>query len=700
MRRITVYLIFFTTFYLSYGQTISHSPIVGGVTSSEASFVIRTENPDSVKVELSSEANFTSTISSEYFLVNEEIDGFVKLVIENLSPATKYYYRFYLNEILFDDGRERYFKTFPIDGTASNFMFTFGSGQQERFDEESYFGNIFPVIAQGDNAFFIEQGDWTYPDSTDTPADPQNYFSVDYNRVIDTYKARYTFDYPMYVLLENTPIAYTYDDHDVSDNDCDSTYPGIDNSIKGFIEMFPGYNLPASDKGIWHKFTYGNSEVFMVDNRSKRSPNIDGMEFITPDSAIFNPADHHTILGTDQMNWLLDGLKNSDATWKFISSGTPFNPGWRAAIEWALSFQGIVDQVVFPIVGSVSPTEIAIHAADKWSGFPNDIIKLISFIIENQIENVIFLTGDSHNAGLDDGTNSVLPELMDSGLDRTNGRTVQIFEYLGIHVWNRGGHTLDLGLNNFLNSYGRVTVFGDDSVKLEAVSEDGTVLGNNTVKAGYIPVSVHAAVGPEVLFFGEVDVESEPVTYPFNIISTSSDELVIQSITLTDDESFSLSGFELPLVIPAQKKESIFVTYNPSQPNRTDSAYIEIRTNAPKNPYFKVRVFGNATGTVNLENDETVPKDFVIEQNFPNPFNPMTIIKFSVPRSSDIKLKIYNALGEEVMTLVDGYFEKGSYEAVWYGDNEKHIQLGSGIYIYNLIAESKIISSKKMILLR
>ncbi len=700
MRRITAFLMFLISISLCYGQTITHSPVVGGVTSSEASFVVRTENTDSVKVELSTDNTFSSVLSSNYFVVNNEIDGFVKLSIQGLTSDTKYFYRFVTNEIRYDDGRERYFKTFPTEGTSSDFKFTFGSCQQERFDEASYFGDIFPVIAMENNAFFIEQGDWTYPDSTDTPADPQNYFSVDYNRVIDTYKARYTFEYPMYVLLENTPVAYTYDDHDVSDNDCDSTYPGIDNSIKGFIEMFPGYNLPAPDKGIWHKFTYGNSEIFMVDNRSKRSPNIDGMEFITPDSAIFNPADHHTILGTDQMNWLLEGLKNSDATWKFISSGTPFNPGWRAAIEWALSFQGIVDQVVFPIVGTVSPTEIAIHAADKWSGFPNDIIKLISFIIENQIENVIFLTGDSHNAGLDDGTNSVLPELMDSGLDRTNGRTVQIFEYLGIHVWNRGGHTLDLGLNNFLNSYGRVTVFGDDSVKLEAVSEDGTVLGRNTVLAGYIPESVHAAVGPEILFFGEVDVNAETVTYPFNIISTSTDELIIDSITLTDEENFSLSGFELPLVIPAQKKESIFVSYNPTQPNKTDSAFIEIRTNAPKNPYFNVKVYGNAIGAVNVETNELVPEDFVLEQNFPNPFNPMTIIKFSVPNSSEIKLKIYNALGEEVMTLVDDYFEKGNYEAVWYGYNENHSQLGSGVYIYNLISDSKLIASKKMVLLR
>lgn len=700
MKKFTTLSIFLFLLNVFYAQSISHSPVVGGVTSNKASFVIKTENTDSAKVELSTDSNFSNVISSDYFQVNEEIDGFVKLKIQNLTPATKYYYRFFTNEIIYNDGRERYFKTFPEEGTASDFTFTFGSGQQERFDEASYFGHIFPVIAQENNAFFIEQGDWSYPDSTDTPADPQNYFSVDYNRVIDSYKARYTFDYPMHVLLENAPIAYTYDDHDAADNDCDSTYPGIDNSIKGFVELFPGYELPDEVKGVWHKFTYGNSEVFMIDNRSKRSPNINAFDFVTPDSAVFNPAEHHTILGNDQMNWLLEGLKNSTATWKFISSGTPFNPGWRAAIEWALSFQGIINQVVFPIVGSVSPTEIAIHASDKWSGFPNDIIKLVSFIIENQIENVIFLTGDSHTAGLDDGTNSVLPELMDSGLDRTNGRTVQIFEYLGIHVWNKGGHTLDLGLNNFLNSYGRVTVFGDDSVKLEAVSEDGTILGRNTVLPGYIPESIHAAVGPEVLFFGEVDINDDPVTFPFNIISTSSDDLSVTSITLDNEESFSITNFELPLIIPAQKKESIFVTYNPSQANRTDSAFIEIQTNAPKNPYFRVKVYGNATGPVNVETDEIIPADFVLEQNFPNPFNPSTIIKFSLPESSEVKIIIYTSLGEEVINLVDGYFEPGNYEAIWYGEDRQHNKLGSGVYLYNFIVDSKIISAKKMILLR
>jgi hypothetical protein len=75
-----------------------------------------------------------------------------------------------------------------------------------------------------------------------------------------------------------------------------------------------------------------------------------------------------------------------------------------------------------------------------------------------------------------------------------------------------------------------------------------------------------------------------------------------------------------------------------------------------------------------------IPGDFVLMQNYPNPFNPTTIIRFSIPKTSNITLKIYNTLGSEIATLVDNeLLGSGNYEVEFDGGD-----LSSGTYFYKL----------------
>jgi hypothetical protein len=90
----------------------------------------------------------------------------------------------------------------------------------------------------------------------------------------------------------------------------------------------------------------------------------------------------------------------------------------------------------------------------------------------------------------------------------------------------------------------------------------------------------------------------------------------------------------------------------------------------------------------------TRPGVFVLEQNYPNPFNPTTRIKYSIPNSSEVKIKVYNILGTEIATLVNGYKEAGNYEIEFNAD-----KLTSGLYIYQITA-GKYSETRKMILLR
>ena len=77
------------------------------------------------------------------------------------------------------------------------------------------------------------------------------------------------------------------------------------------------------------------------------------------------------------------------------------------------------------------------------------------------------------------------------------------------------------------------------------------------------------------------------------------------------------------------------------------------------------------------------PDKYMLEQNYPNPFNPITIIEFSLPENvGNVKLTIYNLLGEKVAELVNSSFQAGKYQYQWNASS-----LATGIYIYELRAE-------------
>jgi len=97
---------------------------------------------------------------------------------------------------------------------------------------------------------------------------------------------------------------------------------------------------------------------------------------------------------------------------------------------------------------------------------------------------------------------------------------------------------------------------------------------------------------------------------------------------------------------------------------------------------------------VSADDEQIIPTEIALEQNYPNPFNPSTTIKFSLPSSSFATLKIYNALGEEVVVLLEKELTTGTYEVEWNATG-----LPSGVYFYQLKTEGYV-ETKKMILLR
>lgn len=101
----------------------------------------------------------------------------------------------------------------------------------------------------------------------------------------------------------------------------------------------------------------------------------------------------------------------------------------------------------------------------------------------------------------------------------------------------------------------------------------------------------------------------------------------------------------------------------------------------------------------NQQSLNPLPQDFRLDQNFPNPFNPGTVIQFHLPRRTRVILKIFNILGEEIVSLFDGQAEAGSYTVPWDGRSGNGKTLPSGVYFYRVEADSHT-STRKMVLIR
>ncbi len=94
-----------------------------------------------------------------------------------------------------------------------------------------------------------------------------------------------------------------------------------------------------------------------------------------------------------------------------------------------------------------------------------------------------------------------------------------------------------------------------------------------------------------------------------------------------------------------------------------------------------------------------VADEFVLENNYPNPFNPTTTINYVVPNTSNITLVVYNTLGQKVKTLVNGKMPKGQHSVQWNATNDRGTLLPSGLYFYTLKSNSTSIT-KKMLLVK
>jgi hypothetical protein len=123
-------------------------------------------------------------------------------------------------------------------------------------------------------------------------------------------------------------------------------------------------------------------------------------------------------------------------------------------------------------------------------------------------------------------------------------------------------------------------------------------------------------------------------------------------------------------------------------------------------PILKAQLVNSEIMSVDLAPDaptgvEVVdaPAEFVLSQNFPNPFNPTTMINFTIPASGNVDVKVYDILGRQVRTLVSGVYQPGNYSVMWDARDESGNMVSNGVYFYTIRAKN-FSSTRKMMFMK
>ena len=205
------------------------------------------------------------------------------------------------------------------------------------------------------------------------------------------------------------------------------------------------------------------------------------------------------------------------------------------------------------------------------------------------------------------------------------------------------------------------------------------------------------AVAPATVDMGQIAFTTT-AQYGIALINTGNQDLNIQSIT-SSDTRFGLD--KSSLILTPDTYAYLNVSFTSEATEGIFSTTISLQSNDPDESLLEIPVTIEVNNGTSVVDDPPSLKSFALNQNYPNPFNPKTVISYRLSTISQVKLTIYNALGQKVQALVDRRQEVGQYSV-----SLSAAGLPSGVYYYRLTAlklggTSRAYSSThKMILIR
>jgi alkaline phosphatase D len=320
-----------------------HGPMLGAVTPHGVRFWVRTAGVRQATIDVYKSTDDALPVAQVVARTQDDADRTAVLEASGLEPDTKYFYEVSIDGVPAGNGRTK-FRTAPLPRKPGKFRIAFGgcagyTPQFERMWTAIYDQHPLALLMLGDNVYI------------DLPEEPGPFHRYSYYCRQSRPEWRQ--------LTASVPVYAIWDDHDCGIDDI-WLGPHRDRPAwkPGALRLFQqNWNNPAygneTAPGCWFRFAIGDVDFFMLDCRYYRT----------------NPfAPTRTMLGPEQKQWLLEGLKNSTAAFKVIASSVP----------WA-------------------------HAAkpgsrDTWDGFAEEREEIFSAIDANRVDGVLLLSADRHRS--------------------------------------------------------------------------------------------------------------------------------------------------------------------------------------------------------------------------------------------------------------------------------------------------------------
>jgi len=332
------------------GQELVAGPMIGNSTHREVSIWVQSKDKAMVAMRyapLDRSADFKETA----VVMTHASNGFTAtLVAENLEPGTTYIYDLIINGTISSRYKGKRMKTQPLwqwrtDPPDFNFL----AGSCFYINETAYdrpgkpYGGDYQILShmiQDTADFMLWLGDNTYLREVDWTSESGIYHRYTHTRSLPELQP----------LLEKMPHYAIWDDHDYGPNDADYTYPLKKYTSQAFKDFWPANGRIFDDGSITSSFAWADCQFFLLDNRWYRGPQ----------------DKEGTMLGAEQLQWLIDALRGSKSPFKFVAVGS----------------QMLSDFADF----------------ENFANYERERQTLLDAIDKYQIKNVVFLTGDRHHS--------------------------------------------------------------------------------------------------------------------------------------------------------------------------------------------------------------------------------------------------------------------------------------------------------------
>ena len=195
-----------------------------------------------------------------------------------------------------------------------------------------------------------------------------------------------------------------------------------------------------------------------------------------------------------------------------------------------------------------------------------------------------------------------------------------------------------------------------------------------------------------------------PITFSGNrlVLNINASAAGTAKVAILDPEGNPFRGFGLDdcdLIGRNRLRKLVTWGGNPDLSTlRGATVRLKFEMRAAKLYSFQFEEFEPVTAVSN-ELAATRPQRFALEQNYPNPFNSTTAIRYALPEPAEVQLTIYNATGQRVKRLLEGYQEPGYYRVTWDGTDEHGQEVANGLYLYRLASE-EFVQNRRMVLLK